>query len=123
MTRKRSQENTVGGAAALDYAYNDKAGALKQIPTYGAMIPMGDAATVQVNVGRGKLVAFYNNDSAVHFVAFGTGTVTAPTDPSNGIPLAPGMFIVLNTGNEVSFIADDTDVYWYDVQDDTYIQE
>src|SRR5690606_14712423 len=114
--------NTVGGAAALDYAYNDKAGALKHIPTYGALIPMG-AADSQVDVGRGKLGAVYNHDTAVHFVAFGTGTVATPTDPSNGVPLAPGMFIVLNTGDEVSFIADDSSVYWYDVQDDTYIQE
>jgi hypothetical protein len=121
MPRAKSSNNTRGYAAAIEYAYNDAAGASKAINMLGHLVPLGAANTVQ-SPGQGRTIAFFNsNASTVRWVRFGNNTVTAPTGYADGVPLPPGEYTILGLGPNTSYIANNADVFAYEVVDETFL--
>lgn len=121
MPRAKSSQDTRGYAAAIEYAYNDAAGATKSLHVQGYLVPRGAANVVQ-SPGQGRTYAFFNsNTSTVRWVRFGNNTVTAPTGYTDGIPLPPLQYTVLSLGPNTSFIANNADVFAYEVVDESFL--
>ena len=73
------------------------------------------ALNTAVNVGYGVQLRIYNNDSAVHYVAFGDSTVAAPSSPANGIPVPAGQYILLGSGENTHVRSDSNTVFGYEI--------
>jgi hypothetical protein len=120
--RQKPTISAQGLAKAAEVEYNQYAGAKKVMgPILGKLEPLG-AANPAVSVNRGSTIAFWNSDTAVHYVAMGTPpgtTPTTPTSPANGIPLPPSEYTILAMGQDNTFISDSALVYAFEVLDDS----
>lgn len=105
--------------------YNEAAGAIKQLPILGHLIPFGPANLGGPNPAceardTGQTFAFFNTDTALHYVAISdTAAPSAPTSAANGIPLPPGQYTTLAMREALYFISDSTLVFAYWIQDET----
>ena len=118
--RNKSGASIRGQQHISENAWNEESGANKSLPILGKLVPMGAANTLQV-IESGQTIAFFNNDTAVHFVSFGAQNppVAAPTGCASGIPLVPKQFTVLASGEDMAFISDSALVFAYAVLDDS----
>jgi hypothetical protein len=117
--RQKPTDKTQGIAKVADVEYNEYAGAKKVLgPILGKLIPIGSASS-QKSIDPGSTVAFYNINSSTKYVKIGTGTLIAPTGPTNGIPLPPLSYTILAMGSDNAFISDHADVYAFEVLDDS----
>jgi hypothetical protein len=117
---RQKPSSKVGGIAkAADMTYNEDAGATKVLgPILGKLLIIGPASP-QVAIDPGSTVAFFNSNTVVHYVKIGTGTLSAPSSPANGIPLPVGVYTVLAMGKDNAFLSDSALVFAYQVVDDT----
>jgi hypothetical protein len=121
MQRNKADTHIRGMNKTLDQTYNEQSGAFKYLgPILGCLSPLG-AADAEIKLQRGSLVAFFNSDTAVHFVAFGSSGLAAPTDFTDGIALPPGQYTILSNGESGAALADDATVYAYLIKDDSFI--
>lgn len=119
--RDKASGKIKGIAKTADITYNEQAGAQKMLgPILGRLSYIG-AANTQKSLDLGKLVAFFNNDTAVHFIKIGNGTLSAPTGPADGIPLPAGVYTILSMWTDRSFISDSLNVHAYLIEDDTMV--
>lgn len=110
-------------AKALDVAYVDAAGALKTVPSGHKLSNGGQALNAAVGFDFGKIVAVFNNSNVVTFVATGpTAAVSAPTGPTNGIPVPAYSWLYLSLGDDCYIISNSASVFAYSVDDETYVQ-
>lgn len=83
--------------------------------------PLG-ALNTAVNVGAKYSVMVFNSGGAVHYVKTGDGSVTAPTNAGNGIPIPAGATFILNMGPDSYIIADNAAVYGYKAVDNLRVR-
>lgn len=116
---RQSQQFGQAFAPAIVTAYNDPTGGLKTLNLNGYLTVIGACGSAQQSPAS-KLVAFFNNTTSVHFVAFGTtSSVAVPTGPANGIPIPPNSYMYLSTGPNNYFISDSSSVFAYAITDST----
>ena len=122
MERKKPQDKIRGGMTIADHVYNEKAGAYKVLgPIFGAASPKG-AINSAVHIGRGGLVAIFNNSAVVEFAITGNLAVAAPSDPTDGIPVKPYDYLILAMGEDDYVIGSSADLFAYAIQDDTVLR-
>jgi hypothetical protein len=117
--RKKSNLLIAGVPTAQENAYNDFAGAVKKIPLYGSLIPLGAANAVTL-VSMGATIFFYNNSDAVDWVAFGDGSVTAPSGGADGLPIPANTLIGYSAADNSAFISIADTTFAYLLQDETF---
>lgn len=110
----------VAGSKSLDLAYNDRAGAYKQLgPILGKLKFIGALTTAQ-NVQQGKLVAVYNNAGAAGFIKMGDPTsIVAPTGPTNGFPCPPNAYTIFAMGEDTGIIGSAATLFAYEILDES----
>jgi len=119
--RQKSNDTIDNILKITNIQYNKYAGAQKLLgPILGRLNPLGSVG-VQKNVSPGKLIAFFNSDALVHYVKIGKGSLTAPTDASDGIALKPLDYTIIALFDDTDFIADSALVYAYEILDDTFV--
>lgn len=122
--RNKIGDKSRGHTVSTDMSYNESAGAMKQLgPIIGKLLIPGVSLAIARGFDSGKVLAIYNNDSAVHFYKTGPDdTITAPTNITNGAPLPPGQYTHIAMGDDKYIIADNALVYVFEVEDDSYLQ-
>lgn len=117
--RQKPTDKTQGIAKVADVEYNEHAGAKKVLgPILGKLVPLGSASSLK-KIDPGSTVAFYNANSSTKYVKIGSGTITAPTGPADGIALPPLSYTLLAMASDNAFISDHADVCAYEVLDDS----
>lgn len=116
-TRSKASNNRYGGMEALDYSFNQQAGAFKSIPMLGKVQILG-AANVAKAVGAGKVVALYNNSATTAFAKTGPNNVTPPAGGADGICLKPNDYTLIALGEDEAIIANAATVFAYLLVDD-----
>ncbi len=107
------------GNTATDYAFNQKAGALKQLgPILGKVLNMGALNTAKDAGRQGALVAIYNNSGSTAFAKTGNATVTAPTGGADGICLPPNEYTILALGTDTHVITNTATCFGYIIDDE-----
>lgn len=117
--RSKSSNNRYSGHDATDYAFNQYAGAFKQVgPILGYVKVLG-AANVMQRVDAGSLIALYNNSNTAAFVKVGDpATLIAPTGGADGICLRPNDYTIISVGPDQGIIANAATVFAYLIIDD-----
>jgi hypothetical protein len=120
--RQKTNADTRGPGNIIDRVYNEAAGANKQLPILGYLVPKGAASPAIEAQAKGQTFAFFNSDTAVHFVAMGLGPTApvAPSSPANGIAIPPMSYVTLAMKDNLWFVSDSALVFAYWVDDETY---
>lgn len=120
--RQKTNADTRGPGNIVDRVYNEAAGAIKNLPILGYLIPKGPASPAVEAESKGQTFAFFNSDTAVHYVTMGPGPAApaAPSSPANGIPIPPLSYVTLAMKDNLWFVSDSALVFAYWVDDQTY---
>jgi hypothetical protein len=59
-----------------------------------------------------RSILVYNSDVAVQFIAFGDAAV-AVTGPTDGVPVAPGAYVIFSSGDNTYVISSANTVYGF----------
>jgi len=118
--RSKPSQDRYGADMATEDAFNQYAGAAKIMgPIFGVVQQYLGALNAAVGVDLGSLVAVYNNSTSTSFVALGTSnTVSAPTNPSNGIAVPPNSYLIIPMGQNNWIISNSATTFGYWLQDD-----
>lgn len=96
--------------------YSPTSGVNKFAESGLSLEPIG-ALNSPVNVGQYQPVLVFNSGASVAYVAFGAQTASAPTGPTNGIPILANEKVVVNSGINSYIVASAATVYGYAAQD------
>ena len=132
--RRKAKDNYDPGAVDSN-TYNDAAGSRKISDVGHHLEPIKinptsftcDISTKRL-IGKGVVLALYNNDTVVHSVTLGDSTVTslvagvANASGQAGIALAPGQYTYVNTYIYDYAISDSANVLAFVVTDDTFME-
>ena len=125
--RRAKPTNKVRGIQAQDISYNEQTGTVKVLgPVLGMLTHKGRlaAASAQIPVYRGALLALYNLSGNTVFVKTGEAAIGAAPDADDGICLPPHQYTVIVIPYEHSFIrSSSTDVIAYLIEDDSIVAQ
>ncbi len=131
-TKRSPKKNaTLGSGDIASNAYNNRAGAIKNLPvgpelalTNGAVQVQGlTANAADLRLAPGTLVALFNNAATVAWATMSPAAIaTAPTGIANAIPLKPNDWTVLSMGENNFLRTSTATVGVYIIVDDTTFQ-
>ena len=110
---------------SIDSVENDLvAAAVGSFGVEGKLVILGPLSVLAaaVGVGLGSVVRVFNSDAAVHYVAIGDLGMLAPTSPADGIPVPPGQYVTLNSGDHMFMFSDSALVFGYKLIRDSVLE-
>lgn len=99
-------------AKIIQNLYSDASQVQRTANAGMAIKPIGEISSAK-RVGKAASIMIYNSSNAVVFVAFGSQSISAPSSPSNGIPILAGEKVFINSGDDEWIRASSNSVYAY----------
>ncbi len=78
----------------------------------------GVALNAALRIGENQPIMIFNSSGSVQYVAFGVSGLSAPSAPTDGIPVKAGDIVFLNSGSYAWVRASAASVYGYVVTKD-----
>jgi len=105
-------KRVVDPAKITQLEFSSESCSMRTSETGLSLVPVGAVGT-RVRVGISTAVMVFNAGASVAYVRFGDAAVSSPTGPGDGIPIASGEKLVINSGASEYVIASSASVFAY----------